>query len=104
MLKRLKEDFARGAQRIRWFATVFSERLKIEIAVIKLLYQSDEMDKKKDELFKSIGRRVYESRTNPDKNIFRDSEVVEALEEIEKIEKNIIELRKKISEIGSADV
>ncbi len=104
MLKILKDNFKRGIDRIKWFAAVFSDRMKIEITIIKLLYQSDEMDKKRDELLKTVGQRVYESRANPDKNILRDKEVVDALEEIEKIEKNIGELKQKIRDIGSVGI
>jgi hypothetical protein len=104
MLQRLKDNFQRGIERIKWLATVFSERLKIEITIIKLLYRSDEMGRRKEELLKTIGQYVYESRTNPDKNVFRDKAINEALEEIEKIEKNIGELKQKMHEIGSVGI
>ncbi len=104
MLQRLRENFNKGLYRLRWFATVLSERLKVEIAVIELLYQSDEMEKRKEELLKSIGQRVYELKGNPDKNIIKDRMVLNALEEIDKIEKNIDELKLKVSEISSVRI
>lgn len=104
MLQRLRENFRKGLNKVRWFAAVLSERLKIEIAVIELLYQSDEMEKKKEELLKTIGRRVYELKGNLDKNILKDRMVLEALEEIDTIEKNIDELKLKVSEMSSVRV
>ena len=104
MFQRLKENFKEGLYRLKWVAVVLSERLKIEIAVIRLLYQSDEMEKSKEELLKTIGLRVYELSGNPDKNVIRDRTVLAALEEIKKIEKNIDELKKKVSEMSSARV
>lgn len=104
MLKRIKDNFIKGIDRIKWFSTVFSERLKIEITIIKLLYRSDEMDKKRDELLKSIGLRVYELKSNTDKNILKDKAVSEAIVEIEKVEKNIEELNQKVSEINKVGV
>lgn len=104
MLKRIKDNFIKGVDRIKWFSTVFSERLKIEITIIKLLYRSDEMDKKRDELLKAIGQRVYELKSHTDKNILRDKAVSEAIVEIEKVEKNIEELNQKVSEINKVCV
>ncbi len=43
MLKKVYENFRKGIEKLKWFATLFSERMNIEIAVFKLLYQSDEM-------------------------------------------------------------
>jgi hypothetical protein len=101
MLQRLLENFRKGIARTKWVASVFTERVRIEITIIKLLYRSDEMDKKREELLKTIGQRVYDSRTIPDKDIFKDRVVIDALTEIENIERNIGELRQRIAEIGS---
>ncbi len=49
-----------GVEKIKWFATLFSERVNIEIAIFKLLYQSDEMTRKRQELLVTIGERVVE--------------------------------------------
>ncbi len=102
MFQRLKENFREGLYRLKWVAIVLSERLKIEVAVIRLLYQSDEMEKSKEALLKTIGLRVYELNGNPDKNVMRDRTVLAAMDEIKKIEKNIDELKKKVSEMSSA--
>jgi len=102
MPQKLRENFKKGLYRLRWFATVLSERLKIEIAVVKLLYRSDEMEKSREELLKTIGGRVYELRSNRDKNILQDRTILRALEEIENIEKNIDELKQKVSEMSGA--
>jgi len=100
MLKNVYENFKKGIEKIQWFATLFSERMNIEIAIFKLLYQSDEMSKKRDALLRTIGERVVELKGHSEKNIFRDSDVSVALEEIEKIDKNINELKYKASEIS----
>ena len=102
MFEKLRESFHSGIERIKWFATVFSERLKIEIAVVKLLYQSDEMHKKREELYRTIGRRVYEFKENPEKNILKDRVVAEAVEGIERLDKSLDELKEKVSEVSGA--
>ena len=49
---------------------------------------------------KTIGERVVELKGHADKNVFRDSDIAGALEEIEKIDKNINDLRHKAREIS----
>jgi hypothetical protein len=100
MLKRVYENFRRGIERLKWFSTLFSERVNIEIAIFKLLYQSDEMERKKEVFLRAIGERVVGLKGHAEKNVFTDSVVSEALEEIEKIEKHIYDLRQKAGEIS----
>ena len=99
-MKRVYENFRKGTEKIKWFATLFSERMNIELAIFKLLYQSDEMTRKRQELLVTIGERVVELKAHGDKIVFLDSVVAGALAEIEKIDSNIVELRHKASEIS----
>lgn len=102
MLKKVYENFRRGVEKIKWFATLFAERMNIEIAIFKLLYQSYEMRRKRQELLVTIGERVIELKAHGDKIVFLDSVVAGALVEIEKLDSNIAELRHKASEISRA--
>lgn len=100
MLRKLRTDFLQGIERIRWFSGVLSERLNIEIAVIKLLFKSDEMDRKKNELLTVLGNRVYELKDSTEKNILKDRVVIGAITEIERLEKEIIDLSHKIDDLS----
>ena len=99
-MKNVYGNLKNGIGKIKWFATLFSERMNIEIAIFKLLYQSDEMAKKREVLLKIIGERVIELKGHAEKNIFRDSDIAGALEEIEKLDKNINDLKSKASDIS----
>ncbi|MBA4373544.1 MAG: hypothetical protein C0402_11865 [Thermodesulfovibrio sp.] len=100
MLRKLRADFLKGIGRIRWFSGVLSERLNIEIAVIKLLYKSDEIDRKRNELLTALGRRVYELKDSSEKNVLKDREVLGAITEIERLEKEIVDLSHKIDDLS----
>jgi len=104
MLKRLRMDFLKGLARIRWFSGVISDRLKIEVAIVKLLFKSDEIGQKKSELLGIIGARVYELKDNPDKNLLKDRVVAEAVEAIGQLEKEIVELDRKVEELSRAGI
>jgi len=99
-MKRIIEDFRKGIDKIRWFAKLFAERLKIEIAIFRLLYGADRMKKTREELLKKIGERVMDLKGHHDKNILRDTVITEALNEIEKLEKSMEETRAKVSDLG----
>jgi hypothetical protein len=104
MLKRVKDNFRQGIDRIKWFSTVFAERVQIEIAIIKLLYRSDEMDKRKSEILQSIGQRVYDLKGHPEKAFLKDRMVIEAVNELEKIDRDIEDVRQKVSEMSRVNV
>ena len=101
MFERVRESFGNGISRIKWFAGVFADRLKIEVAVVRLLYRSAEMEKKKAELLRNIGMRVYELRGSPDRNILKDKTVFELVEALVKLEREMDELKQKASEMSS---
>jgi hypothetical protein len=101
MLKKLKGNFESGIEKIKWFSSLFSDRIKIEYSVIRLLHQSEQMEKKKDELMRTIGNRVYELKGYSEGHVLKDGIISEALSEIEKIDKEIESTKKKASEISS---
>lgn len=102
MLRKLRTDFLQGIDRIRWFSGVLSERLNIEIAVIKLLFKSDDIERKKNELLTTLGNRIYALKDQTEKNLLKDRVIVEALAEIERIEKEMVDLNQKIEELSRA--
>ena len=46
MWKRIKNNFDSGIERIKWFSSILSERMKIEFSVIKLVSDRDKKRKK----------------------------------------------------------
>jgi len=101
MIRRLKNNFENGVEKIKWFASLLSDRLKIELSVMKLLHESEQMEKKRDELMKKIGQRVLEMREHADRQVLKDSVIMDTMSEIEKIDQEIEQTRKKASEISS---
>jgi seryl-tRNA synthetase len=101
MIKRLRNNFESGIEKIKWFASLLSDRLKIELSVMKLLHESEQMEKKRDELIKKIGQRVLEMREHADRQVLKDGVIIDTMSEIGKIDQEIEQTRKKASEISS---
>ncbi|MDI6801921.1 MAG: hypothetical protein QMD01_07720 [Thermodesulfovibrionales bacterium] len=94
MFNRIKKDFDEGTGKIKWFASLLSERLRIEITVFKLLYKSEGLKKQRNELMKKIGEEVYFMREK-EKNIYSNAEIMSAIKELESLE---LELKKTLEE------
>jgi seryl-tRNA synthetase len=103
MLKRIKDSFDTGLEKIKWTSSLVSERVKIELSVMKLLYETDQLERRKEELMKTIGRRVIELKEYPDRQLLKDSIVADALTEIDKITAEIDLTRKKASDISKIE-
>jgi len=103
MWRKVKDNLDSGVERVKWFSSLLNDRLKIEIALVKLLYRSSEMEKKKAALMTAVGERVYGMRTGPDKNVLRDPEILQRLKQLEDLDAEIEELRKKAAEISRLD-
>lgn len=99
MFNIIKRDFEAGIEKIKWFSELLSERVRIEIEVFKLLYKSEELKKKRDELLKKIGEEVYAMK-GKEKNIYANKDVVNAIKELEALEPEIKETVERASEIS----
>lgn len=99
MWKRVKDSLDSGTEKVKWFATLFNERVKVEVSLFRLLHQSAEMEKKKTALLRTIGERVFELRNAPEKQLLRDAVIGEAMTSLEKLHAEMEDVRKKASEI-----
>jgi seryl-tRNA synthetase len=99
MFGRIKKDFEEGIKKLQWFASLLSERMRIEMMVFRLLYKSEELKKRRDELMQKIGEEVYAMR-GKEKNIYAIREISGAIKELETLEPQIRETIEKASEIS----
>jgi hypothetical protein len=53
---------------------------------------------------KVIGERVYELKNGPDKRILRDAAILEALRNLERMDADIEDVKKRAAEISRLEV
>ena len=99
MWKRVKDGLDSGIEKVRWFSTLLNERAKVEISLFKLLHQLSEMEKKRAGLLKTIGEKVFELRNSREKQVLVDPIITQAIAELETLDTEIDEMRKRVSEI-----
>lgn len=102
MWRRVKNNLDSGIKKIKWFSSILSERMKIEFSVIKLLQEREKKEDNMAEKMRLIGERVFELRNDPDRSILRDKLIVESITEIERLNAEIEDIKKKVSEIIKA--
>ena len=98
MYSRIKNDLDEGVGKIKWFARLLSERVRIELAVFRLTYASEELKKKRDGLLKQIGEEVCRMRKD-EKGIHANKYITDALKEIDSLDPRIKETDEKVSDI-----
>jgi len=103
MWKRVKNNFDSGIGRIKWFSSILSERMKIEFSVIKLVSDRDKKEKERAEKLRLIGERVFEVKEQQDKNVLKDNVIAGSISEIEKLDSEIEDINKKVSEISKVE-
>ncbi|HBG91992.1 MAG: hypothetical protein A3J81_06455 [Nitrospirae bacterium RIFOXYB2_FULL_43_5] len=103
MWKRIKNNFDSGIGRIKWFSSILSERMKIEFSVIKLVSDRDKKEKERAEKLRLIGERVFELKEQQDKNVLKDKVIAGSISEIEKLNAEIEDINKKVSEVSKVE-
>jgi hypothetical protein len=91
-------NMQKGSKKITTFAATFSERVNVEIALVRLRIRIDEAQAKVDALHQSIGKRLVELKKKDDlpkgaDQLFKNEEFVVMLAELEKRETELTELR-----------
>ncbi|MCC6346854.1 MAG: hypothetical protein IT388_06660 [Nitrospirales bacterium] len=99
MFVKVHRDIENGVRKVKWFASLLSERVRIEIAIFKLLYRSEELKKRRNELLVQIGEEVYALR-GKEKNVYSNKEVSQAIRELEALDPEIKETLDRASEVS----
>ncbi len=99
MYTSIKKDLDEGIGKIRWFASLLSERVRIELTVFKLLYKSEELKKKRASLLIKIGEEIYHMHKG-NRDFQPSKEVMDAINEIDALEPQIKDAIDKASEIS----
>lgn len=103
MLSKLVTEFFRGIEKIKWFFSLLAERIKVEIALIRLLGKSEQYTQEKNRLLIAIGTRIVELKRTKKTNVLEDTVIRKSLKDLEKLEGEIEQLRKTAQEISAVE-
>ncbi|MDA8088189.1 MAG: hypothetical protein M0Z75_16015 [Nitrospiraceae bacterium] len=99
MIEKLRENFNKGVEKLKWFAQLLDERLKVEITFFKFASKVEKLRKEKEELARAVGERVFEERQQL-LIIARDENLKGMLKEMELVDEELSALVEQTSKIG----
>ncbi len=99
MIEKLRENFNKGVEKLKWFARLLDERLKVEMAFFKFASKAEKLRKEKDELARAVGEKVFEERQQLSL-MARDEGLKGMLKEMELVNEELNALVEQTSKIG----
>ena len=100
MLRKLSLNITSGIEKIKWFFSIIAERVKIEIAVVRLLGKSEQYEKEKQNILIAIGERVVDLRDSKTVSVHDDAVIRESLKELDNLEEKLTVLRQEAHDIS----
>jgi uncharacterized membrane protein len=105
--ERVAVNLERGTRKLAAVAAVFAERVKAEIAIVRLRIRLDEVRSRIDELHRIIGRRVVDLASRAaipkaSEQLLKDEDIAAALAEIVARKKDLEDLNEQIESEQSA--
>lgn len=91
----------RGTQRISVAAVLFAERVRVEVAIVRLRIRINEVHARIDELYQGIGRKVVnlsrgEALPKTCEQLVQDEEIALAMHELTDRKQELEELNNKV--------
>lgn len=62
VLGRIRSSFNAGVERLRRISELLNERVRVEMAVLKVTAKSEKLRERRDEIARAVGEKVYEAK------------------------------------------
>ncbi len=99
MIEKLRENFDKGVEKLKWLAQLLDERMKVEIAYFKFASKVEKLKREKEELARAVGEKVFDERQQLTL-MARDEDLKGMLKEMELINEELSALIEQTSRIG----
>ncbi|MEK6691657.1 MAG: hypothetical protein AABY78_10295 [Nitrospirota bacterium] len=93
-----------GIKSIRKGTTILAERARIEASLAKILFEKEKVEKRIKTLYQKIGEKIYTLTAKKEKNILKDKEIAESLEELVRLKEDLNKLERESRLISSGEV
>ncbi len=100
MLEDIYMALRKGYEKLKRFSSILYERTRVEIAVIKMLNDVHGIDRRIEENYRIIGKRLKELYDIHEKNVLRDEIIVQTFKEIQRLTEEREDLIRKSSELA----
>ncbi|HCC68681.1 MAG TPA: hypothetical protein DEP99_02210 [Nitrospiraceae bacterium] len=104
MWEKIRKNFEKGLDSLKWFTVFLAERTKAETSMARLLYESNKLEKKIDEVYRDIGKRIFDLREKGEKIKLKDPIILQGLDEIVRLRQEIEDCKSKSRELGKPNI
>lgn len=101
---KIRKNAEEGIESIKRGAAFVAERARIEASLARINLEIGKIEKRIQSLYQKTGERIYILTVRKDRNIFKDRELTEALEEITKLKEDLNKLQREARLISSGEV
>ncbi len=103
MWTRIRESFDNGTKQLQWYASLLSDRVRVELTIFKLYGALEKLERKKGVIMKSLGEEVVNLSTQPVTDVYEQKAIKEAIREIQDLDRQIDEIKKEASDVSSLE-
>lgn len=100
MFRSVRRSFKEGLNKVKWIASFLAERTVAETAVARLLYESSKFEERIDDLYRDIGKRVFELNERGKEPFSKDFVIQQAIDEIKRLNATIKDYKEKAGELS----
>lgn len=95
-------NLSKGYKKLQAFAAVFSERLKAEVAIIRLRMQIDAAARRIDEVHRMLGKKMLEMREREQLPrtmdlFFKQEEIADLLKKLDDLRRDLEQLQEELA-------
>lgn len=101
---RIRKNAEEGLESIKRGASVVAERARIEASLARILLESGRVEKRLTALYQKIGERIYTLTTKKEKNILKDKDITESLENLAILKEELNKLQRESRLISAGEV
>lgn len=95
MIEKVRKSLSEGYKIIKWMASFLAERTRAETSIAKLLYEINRLERKMDDQYIGLGKRVVELREKGEDAVFNDFIIQQTSAEIKSLQETVEEYREK---------
>jgi len=103
MINVIRERLRAGLGKLRWLAELIGQRIRAESALIRLLGEAYDLDRRRDDAAQRAGYRLLELWDEEAINVFEDPQVAEALSEAKLLDDEINGLKDQASLVSEVE-
>lgn len=95
----IKRDIVQALKTFNFWARTISERVKVEINVLRVLSEIQKLTEKRNEILKKLGQETYQSLRSST-NLQENEKILNFIRDLKEVEKEIEDRKKKLNDLG----